>query len=108
MMAPSRVPLVIAFVAGTSLLRESDLPQGLPIVRNGPPGTFVIFPEAFRVSLPTDQIVFAEERESGVCVGFGGMKYAGTEAQQLIFHRVRELHAEVQLSPARSRTMRLD
>ena len=99
------IPLLIEFAAGTRLVREPNLPQGLPIVRNGPPGTFVAFPDGLRVSLPTDQIVYADDSERGARVGFGGMSFAGAEGERLIFHRVREMHPEDQLSPARSRTM---
>ena len=68
----------------------------------------IVFPDGLRVSLPTDQIVLAEETAAGVRVGFGGMRFAGAEDGRLIFHRVRELHPEDQLSPARSHTMVLD
>ena len=102
------VPLLIQFVPRTSLYREQDLVSKLPIVRNGPPGTFVVFPDGLRVSLPTDQIVLAEETAAGVRVGFGGMRFAGAPDGRLIFHRVRELHPEEQLSPARSHTMILE
>jgi len=99
------IPLLIEFAAGTRLLRERDLPRGLPIVGNGPPGTFVVFTDGLRVSLPTDQIVYADDSGAGARVGFGGMRFAGIEAERLIFHRVREMHPEEQLSPARSRVM---
>jgi len=103
-----QIPLLIEFVAGTSLFREPDLVQNLPILRNGPPGTFVIFPGGFRVSLPTDQIVYSDDSGAGARVGFGGMNFAGVETERLIFHRVREMYPEEQLSPARSRTMVLN
>ena len=99
------IPLLIEFAAGTRLVRQADLPQGLPIVGNGPPGTFVVFTDGLRVSLPTDQIVYADDSGAGARVGFGGMRFAGIEAERLIFHRVREMHPEEQLSPARSRLM---
>jgi hypothetical protein len=56
-MVPSSdsVPLLIEFAAGTRLFREPDLAQGLTILHNGPPGTFVTFPDGLGVSLPTDQ-----------------------------------------------------
>jgi hypothetical protein len=104
----SSVHLLIEFVSGTRLFRESALAQGLPILQNGPPGTFVIFSTGLRVSLPTDQIVYTEDASLGARVAFGGMNFAGVEGGQLVFHRVREIHPEEQLSPARSRTMRLD
>ncbi|MBM3820457.1 MAG: hypothetical protein FJW14_15770 [Acidimicrobiia bacterium] len=36
--------LIIDFVAPTRLLKEQNRPSGLPIIRNGFPGTFVVFP----------------------------------------------------------------
>jgi len=102
------VPLLIDFAAPTVILQEQDRPSSLPIVGNGPPGTFVVFPNGLRVSLPTDQIVFADDRGGHARVGFGGMQFVGLEAGQLVFVRVRELRPEDQLSPARSHTMRLD
>jgi hypothetical protein len=81
----------------------------LRIVGNGPPGTFVVFPAmALRVSLPTDQIVYADDSGGCAIVGFGGMSYVGMDGGILLFTRVRELFPEDKLSPARSQTMRLD
>jgi hypothetical protein len=74
------IPLLIDFAAPTFLLREQDRPSVLPIVGNGPPGTFVLFPNGLRVSLPTDQIVFADDRGGHARVGFGGMRFIGSEA----------------------------
>jgi hypothetical protein len=104
----NHIPLLIAFVAPTSLLREQHRASGLPIVGNGPPGTFVRFPHGLRVSLPTDQIVFADDSGGYARVGFGGMRFVGPEEGRLLFVRVRELFPEDQLSPARSRKMLLD
>jgi hypothetical protein len=102
-------PLVITFVSPSSLHREQHRPSMLPIVGNGPPGTFVVFPEmALRVSLPTDQIVSADDCGGYAIVGFGGMRYVGVDKGILLFRRVRELLPEDQLSPARSHTMRLE
>jgi hypothetical protein len=101
------LPLLIDFVTPTRLLRETDRVSALPIVGNGPPGTFVMFSD-FRVSLPTDQIVFADDSQGHAQVGFGGMRFVGVEQGQLVFVRFRELVPEDQLSPARSHTMRLD
>lgn len=101
------IPLLIEFAAGTRLHREGDRPSDLPIHRNGPPGTFVVFPDRFRVSLPTDQIVFADDEAGAARVGFGGMTFAGLESGVLVFVRVRDLQPEEQLSPARSWTMTL-
>jgi hypothetical protein len=101
--------LVITFVSPSSLHREQHRPSMLPIVGNGPPGTFVVFPETnLRVSLPTDQIVYADASGGHAVVGFGGMSYVGEDEGILLFVRVRELLPEDQLSPARSHTMRLE
>jgi hypothetical protein len=102
------IPLLIEFAAPTSLLREQHRTSDLPIVRNGPPGTFVLFSDGLRVSLPTDQIVFADDTGGRARVGFGGMEFAGAHAGRLVFVRVRELFPEDQLSPDRSQTMLLD
>jgi hypothetical protein len=102
------IPLLIDFVAPTSLLREHNRLSSLPIIGNGPPGTFVLFPNGLRVSLPTDQIVFAEETGGHVRVGFGGMRFVGSEEGHLVFVRIRELFPEDQLAPARSHKMLLD
>ncbi len=75
---------------------------------NGPPGTFIVFPNHLRVSLPTDQIVMAEETDGHVRVGFGGMRFVAEDAGKLVFVRFRELFPEDQLSPARSQTMFLE
>ena len=101
----------MTFVAGSRLQRESDRRSDLPIHRNGPPGTFVIIgaPQgpALRVSLPTDQIVSAEEHDDAVVVTFGGFRFDGLHDGTLTFSRVRELRPEQELSPDRSFTMRL-
>jgi hypothetical protein len=102
------IPLVIEFAAGTTLFRERDRASDFPILRNGPAGTFVVFPDGLRVSLPTDQIVQADEANGRARIGFGGMHFSGLEGGQLMFLRVRELHPERQLSPERSHVMRLD
>ena len=102
------IPLLIDFTSQSSIVRERNRVSPLRIVGNGPPGTFVHFPNGLRVSLPTDQIVFADDSEGHARVGFGGMQYVGPEAGHLVFVRIRELLPEDQLSPDRSHTMRLD
>jgi len=102
------ISVLVDFAAPSSLLRERDRPSALPIVGNGPPGTFVIFADGFRVSLPTDQIVFADDTGGYARVGLGGMRMVGLEEGRLVFVRVRELFPEDRLSPDRSHTMRLD
>jgi hypothetical protein len=50
----------------------------------------------------------AETRPVRPFVGFGGMSFEGMAEGRLIFLRVRELHPEKDLSPARSHVMRLE
>ncbi len=102
------VPMLIEFAPHTSLYGERELVSQLPIIRNGPAGTFVVFPRGLRVSLPTDQIIFADDTGGYARVGFGGMQFAGLEEGRLMFVRIRELFPEDQLSPARSHKMLLD
>jgi hypothetical protein len=100
--------LLIDFAAPSSIVRERNRRSDLRILGNGPPATFVLFPTGLRVSLPTDQIVFASDEGGHARVGFGGMQFLGIDKGELIFVRSREVLPEDQLSPARSRTMRLD
>ena len=102
------IPLLVDFAAPSSVFQEEDRISALPIIGNGPPGTFVLFPAGLRVSLPTDQIVFAEDAGGHARVGFGGMQFAGPDGGHLVFVRVREMRPPNQLSPDRSHTMRLD
>jgi len=106
--ADRRVVVEVEFADGSALIREADRPSQLPIVGNGPPGTFVVFAGHLRVSLPTDQIVEASESAGRVRVRFGGMEFAGVDQDRLVFSRVRELHPEERLSPDRSHTMTLE
>jgi hypothetical protein len=102
------IPLLIDFADRTTLFTERNRPSALRILGNGPPGTFVIFPTGFKVSLPTDQIVLADDSCGYARVGFGGMGFAGLKGGRLMFVRVRELHPRDQLSPDRSHTMLLE
>ena len=102
------IPLLIDFATPSSIFREHNRISMLRIIGNGPPGTFVLFPDGLRVSLPTDQIVFADDTGGHARVGFGGMQFVGSEEGHLVFARIRELLPEDQLSPARSHTMLLD
>ncbi|MEO8256055.1 MAG: hypothetical protein ABI868_01785 [Acidobacteriota bacterium] len=101
-------PLLIEFVPGTSVSRQPDFVSKLPILRNGPPGTAVVFADGRKVNLPTDQIVFSEVSDGVARVGFGGMSAAGMEDGQLVFYRVRDLQPEELLSPERGVRMTLD
>ena len=71
------IPLLIAFAAPSSLVVERDRPSQFPILGNGLPGTFVLFPGRLRVSLPTDQVVSADDTGGCAKVGFGGMRFTG-------------------------------
>ena len=102
------LPLLIDFAAPTTLLRQPHRQSMLPIIGNGPPGTFVVFSNGLNVSLPTDQIVFADDSSGHARVGFGGMRFVGLHEGRLLFVRFRELQPEDQLSPDRSHTMQLD
>ena len=103
-----RTPLLIDFASPSSIFREPNRLSAFRIIGNGPPGTFVLFPTGLKVSLPTDQIVFAQDSDGRARVGFGGMRFVGSEEGHLVFVRIRELLPDDQLSPARSHTMRLD
>ena len=102
------IPLLIDFATPSSIFRERNRISALRIIGNGPPGTFVLFPNGLSVSLPTDQIVFADDTGGHARVGFGGMQFVGSHEGHLMFVRIRELLPEDQLSPARSHTMLLD
>jgi len=102
------IPLLIDFATPSSIFREHNRISPLRIIGNGPSGTFVVFPDGLRVSLPTDQIVFADDTGGHARVGFGGMQFVGAEEGHLVFMRIRELLPEDQLSPARSHTRLLD
>ena len=99
---------VVEFLPGSRVYKERPFVPGLPVVQNGPPGTFVTFADGRRVPLPTDQIVLAEDEGGAARVGFGGMRFDGIEEGLLTFRRVRDLAAEHELSPERGRRMTLD
>lgn len=104
----SELPLLIEFIAKTQLYREPEVVPKLPIVQNGPPGTFVVFSDGRKVPLPTDQIVFDDDTTGRARVGFGGMSFEGLEDGYLVFYRVRDLRPEEELSPQRGRRMTLE
>ena len=85
------MPLLIDFAAPSSVVREQNRISALPILGNGPPGTFVLFPSGYKVSLPTDQIVFADDTGGHARIEFGGMAFVGWEEGFLVFVRIREL-----------------
>jgi hypothetical protein len=104
--------LIIEFAKGTTLFRQPDNTPKLPIVQNGPPGTFVVFADGSKVPLPTDQIVSSDDSHGAAKVGFGGMDFAGllgsVPAEPLLtFHRVRDLQPPETLPPGRGQTMTL-
>jgi hypothetical protein len=99
--------VTVVFAVGATLFREADRRSDLPIYRNGPPGTFVIV-ERTRISLPTDSILDAVERDDTVVVDFDGFRFDGARQGELVFSRVRDRLPEEELSPDRSWTMKLD
>lgn len=99
--------VLVHFIAGTRVHREPRVVPALPILQNGPPGTFVIFADGSRVPLPTDQIVHADDDGGAAHVGFGGMRFVGLEQGELTFLRVRDLLPESELSPERGLRMTL-
>jgi len=64
--------------------------------------------DGLRISLPTDLIVDAHERDDAAVVALGGMRFSGVQGGHLTFVRVRDLWPEPQLSPARSWLMTLE
>lgn len=102
-------PVLVEFLPGSRVRREQTLTSRLPVVGNGLPATFVLFTkEGWKVSLPTDQIVLAEDLPGFARVGFGGMRFDGLVNGMLQFTRVREVRRIVELSPERGQVMRLD
>ena len=82
------ISLLIDFATPSSIFREHNRISTLPIIGNGPRGTFVLFPNGLRVSLPTDQIVFADDT-GGACLssiqnlGYGATHLSRREAYRL-------------------------
>jgi hypothetical protein len=98
------IPLLIDFVVPSSIFREPDRASTFRIIGNGPPGTFVLFSTGLKLSLPTDQIVFADDTGGHARVGFGGMQFVGADAEHLVFVRIREvLPADSSRPPAATR-----
>lgn len=100
-------PLRIRFVENTRLRREAAFSSGLPIIGNGPPGTFVVFPNGREVPLPTDQIVASDDDSGAALVSFKKLHFDGLERGQFVFRRIKELWPDEQLSSERSRKMTL-
>jgi hypothetical protein len=101
------LPVIVTFVSGSRLLRESPYTPALPILKNGPPGTFIRFDDGTLVPIPTDQIVDSCEKENRAEVTFGGMMFVGIEDGELVFHRVKEMQPQELLSPQRGVRMTL-
>ena len=104
----NQYPLLIESAPGSRILRESRYDPKLPILQNGPSGTFVLFADGTLVPLPTDQIVFSDDSKGAAQVAFGGMEPAGLENNQLVFYRVRDLLPPEDLSPQRGTRMTLE
>jgi hypothetical protein len=97
----SSIPVLVEFVAGSRITRGAPVAKSLPIVQNGPPGTFVHFPGGRGVPVPTDQVVFCDDERGAARVGFGGMRFFGIEDGLLSFRRVQDLLPAEFLSPER-------
>ena len=105
--ATSAIPVVIEFMRGSRIFQVAGEASPLPILHNGPPGTFVLFENGKRVSLPTDQLVFEDDSAGLARIGLGGMSFEGMEGENLVFWRVRDLWPEERLSPERGEKMLL-
>lgn len=105
---PSSVPVLVEFLDGSRITRGKLVSVSLPIVQNGPPGTFVHFPGGGGVPVPTDQVVFCDDRTGSARVGVGGMRFDGIEDGLLSFRRVHDLVPEEFLSPERGFHMTLE
>src|SRR6185369_10836596 len=81
------LPLLVEFSAGTRLERQTAVTPKLPIVDNGPPGTFVIFPSGRKVPLPTDYVIAGDDAQGFARVQFGGMRFDGVQEGMLVFTR---------------------
>jgi len=79
--------LVIEFVAGSRLVREVAITPRLPIVDNGPPGTFVEFSGGRRVSLPTDFVIAGDHASGAARVELAGVRFEGEQGGVLVFSR---------------------
>lgn len=95
------LPLVVEFIPGTTVFREAGTERGLPVLKNGLPGTSIVFSDGKTVPLPSDQIVEAIDHEGAALVAFGGMKFSEFKDGRLHFLRFKEILPEQQLSPER-------
>jgi hypothetical protein len=101
--------IVVEFLPGSRIYREPKGRSGLAIVRNGPPGTYVLLPfEGWKVSLPTDLIVHATNEDGAAKVTFGGLQFQGPQLDRLVFKRVHDLLPLEALSPERGTTMKIE
>ena len=100
--------VLIEFLPGSRIRRENAVVSQLPVLQNGPPGTFVDLPTHIRVALPTDLIELAEDETGAARIGFGGMRFDGLEDDgALTFRREGDLRPEHELSPERGQVMKL-
>ena len=81
-------PLLIDFVAPTSLLREPNRNISTSGYWKRSARHLCPFPNGLRVSLPTDQIVFADDTRGHAEFGFGGMRFVGSKEGRLVFVRI--------------------
>ena len=101
-MSVSKIPLVIEFVPGSRLHRESSLTTGQA------DSTVIRFGDGQEVPVPGDQVVMDEEREGSTRIGLGGMSFEGVEKERFVFWRVRDIHPEPYELPPTSDKLTLD
>jgi hypothetical protein len=96
-----KIPVVVEFIPGSRITRGKPVERSLPILQNGPPGTYVHFAGGRMVPVPTDQVVLCDDSTGSARVGFGGMRFCGVEEDLLSFRRVQDLLPAEFLSPER-------
>jgi threonine dehydratase len=97
----------VRFATGSRIRRDDPVPTTLPLIRNAPPATWVVFADGRGLGIPTDQILSAGDAGGAAIASFGGMRFDGLEDGWLCFRRDREVLPEDQLAPERGRLLRV-
>jgi hypothetical protein len=97
----------IEFAPGSRVQRDRAVRCDLPLVRNGPPATWIVFADGRGLGVPTDQILEFGDTAGAARVEFGGMRFEGLQDGYLVFRRVREVLPEEQLAPERGRLLKV-
>lgn len=98
----------LEFVPGSRIERQKPVKSALPLVRNGPPATWVVFADRMGIGVPTDQIVTAQDAAGAAHVQFGGMRFDGEDGTFLVFRRESEVRPEHELMPERGRELKIE